>query len=330
MSDTPLVSVVTPFYNTAPYLAECIESVLAQAYAPFEYLLVNNKSTDGSRDIAQRYAERDPRIRLIDNVDFVGQVENYNGALLHVDPRAKYVKIVQADDAMFPDGLRLMVEVAERDARIGLVASIYLEGQDPAGGGIPHDVHHLPGREVCRRMLLEKFSPLGSPTTVLYRADIVRARKPFYTLGRLHEDTEVGWEILLEHDFGYVHQICTFMRTDNVSITSGYRDYNPNELDYLILLERYGRQVLDYEEFEPRYETAWKNYLGFLGVCLLRGREPKFWQHHERGLATIGRRLDRAELVRHMPHGLWRVARALAQDPGRAIRRGVSELSANL
>ena len=85
----PVVSVVTPFYNVAPYLAECIESVLAQTFVDFEYLLVNNQSTDGSREIAAAHAARDPRIRLIDNQRFVGQVENYNGALAHVDARAQ-------------------------------------------------------------------------------------------------------------------------------------------------------------------------------------------------------------------------------------------------
>ena len=60
---SPLVSVLTPFYNTAPYLAECIESVLAQTRGDFEYLLVDNCSTDGSDDIAAGYAARDPRIQ---------------------------------------------------------------------------------------------------------------------------------------------------------------------------------------------------------------------------------------------------------------------------
>ena len=61
----PLVSIITPFYNTEQYIAECIESVLAQTYAHWEYILVNNQSTDASRTIAEQYARKDSRIRHI-------------------------------------------------------------------------------------------------------------------------------------------------------------------------------------------------------------------------------------------------------------------------
>ena len=48
----PLVSVVTPFHNTAEFLGECIESVLAQSYENWEYILLNNASTDGGDALA--------------------------------------------------------------------------------------------------------------------------------------------------------------------------------------------------------------------------------------------------------------------------------------
>src|SRR4051794_20650137 len=62
----PLVSIVTPFHNTAPYLEECIRSVLAQTYTNYEYLLVDNASTDDGGEIAARYAEKDARIRVVE------------------------------------------------------------------------------------------------------------------------------------------------------------------------------------------------------------------------------------------------------------------------
>ena len=67
----PLVSVVTPVYNGAAYLSECIESVLAQTYTNWEYIIVNNCSTDRTRDIASHYAQQDTRIRLHNNDDFL-------------------------------------------------------------------------------------------------------------------------------------------------------------------------------------------------------------------------------------------------------------------
>lgn len=84
MREGPSVSVVTPFYNTDAYLAECIESVLSQTYTNFEYILVDNKSSDRSLEIAKHYAARDARVRIVQNDSFVSQLENYNGALRRI------------------------------------------------------------------------------------------------------------------------------------------------------------------------------------------------------------------------------------------------------
>jgi glycosyltransferase involved in cell wall biosynthesis len=318
----PVVSVVTPFYNVAPYLAECIQSVLAQTLGDFEYLLVNNASTDGSREIAAALASTDPRVRLIDNPRFVGQVENYNGALAHVDARSKYVKFAQADDALFPDCLRLMVETANRDERIGIVASYYLKGDTVMGNGVPYGMSHVPGREIARKMLLDNCYVLGSPTAVLYRASVVRSRAPFYALGRMHEDTEAGFEILLQHDLGFVHQILSFLRTDNISIMSAARRFNPTPLDHLIILQRFGRTLLTVEEFTKQWDAEWRAYLGFLGLSAIAQRGDEFWAYHRRGLATIGRTLERRDLV--LP--ALRQAMRLAANPIAILDGRLSEL----
>lgn len=82
--NNPLVSVLTPFYNTASYLAQCIESVLAQSYTEFEYMLIDNCSTDGSSEIAETYAGRDPQIRMFRRSQLVPQLRNYNDALTRI------------------------------------------------------------------------------------------------------------------------------------------------------------------------------------------------------------------------------------------------------
>src|ERR1700687_2103507 len=66
-SDQPLVSILTSVYNGAAYLAECIDSVLHQTYQNYEYIIVNNRSTDGTLEIANQYAAKDGRIRVHTN-----------------------------------------------------------------------------------------------------------------------------------------------------------------------------------------------------------------------------------------------------------------------
>src|SRR5581483_154417 len=133
MPETPLVSVVTPFYNTAPYLKECIESVLSQQYPNFEYILSDNCSSDGSLEIAERYAKQDSRIRLIRQPRFLTQREHFNEGLRQISPESKYCKIVNADDTIFPRCLQEMVRCSEQSDSIGLVSSYYLKNNAVQG-----------------------------------------------------------------------------------------------------------------------------------------------------------------------------------------------------
>ena len=59
LKNQPLVSVITPVYNGEEYLADCVESVLAQSYEKWEYVIVNNCSTDRTLEIAQEYEKKD-------------------------------------------------------------------------------------------------------------------------------------------------------------------------------------------------------------------------------------------------------------------------------
>ena len=119
----PLVSVLTPVYNGEKYLAECIESVLAQTYQNWEYCIVNNCSTDRTLEIAQSYADKDKRIRIHNNVEFVGCDPNGNIAFRQISPESKYCKVVHADDWIFPECIMKMVELAEANPRVAIVGA---------------------------------------------------------------------------------------------------------------------------------------------------------------------------------------------------------------
>src|SRR5687768_18358729 len=92
--EQPLVSVLTPVYNGERYLVECIESVLAQTYQNWEYCIVNNRSTDRTLAIAQKYASQDNRIRIHNNETFVECDANGNIAFRQISSESKYCKVV--------------------------------------------------------------------------------------------------------------------------------------------------------------------------------------------------------------------------------------------
>jgi glycosyltransferase involved in cell wall biosynthesis len=288
----PFVSVVTPFYNTADYLAECIESVLAQSYQNWEYILVNNCSTDGSFEIAQRYAATDSRIRIVNNSDFLSQAQNYNWALQQISPQSRYCKVVQADDWIFPDCIRLMVEVAEKNSSVGIVSAYGLFGPRVYLSGLPYPSHMVSGRDVCRRFLLEGLYVFGTPNSLLLRSDLVCARKPFYDEDTPFLDAEVCFELMKSGDFGFVHQVLTFTRRDNVSVMSRIASFNHFPLLEFICIRRYGSFYLDAQEYRKRLNEIEHNYLAFLGLNVFRARGRDFWEFHRKGMARAGYRLE--------------------------------------
>jgi glycosyltransferase involved in cell wall biosynthesis len=290
----PFVSVITPFYNTDAYLAECIESVLDQKYRNFEYILVDNQSTDRSREIVERYVKKDSRMRLVRTDRFLTQSQNYNFTFRQISPESRYCKMVQADDWIFPNCLTEMVALAEAHPSIGLVSSYRLEGTMVHGGGLEVTQRFLPGREAARLHFLKiPIFLFGSPTTVMYRSDIVRQSSPFFDEGQLHADTDVCYEILRHHDFGFVHQVLSYSRLDPESITGKAMQMCPRELDLVIILKRHGAAFLDPDEYRRCLDSANQWYYEavarkWVQTKLTRSTGGAFWDYQAKGLATVG------------------------------------------
>jgi glycosyltransferase involved in cell wall biosynthesis len=297
-SEMPLVSVVTPFYNTADHLRECIESVLAQDYPNFEYILHDNVSTDGSEAIGREYAQRDPRVRYIRSQEFRGQVPNYNKALEYLDPSSAYCKIVQADDWIYPGCLREMVTLGEANPRVGLISSYYLQGLTLCGMGLPYTETVFSGKEIASRHLLSQMFLFGSPTTVMMRGELVRQARPFYREGRLHEDTEACYEILMNWDFGFIHQVLSYLRVDPESTYSQIRHYDNSQLDSLIVLHRYGKKFLEPAVYDDEWELRRDRHYRRLARSFFMGRGREYWRFHLKGLSTEGLSVEKPRLFR--------------------------------
>lgn len=313
MGSEPFVSVVTPFHNTREFLRECIESVLRQSYQRWEYVIVDNCSTDGSSEIAANYASRFPeKIRLIRTESFLSQVQNYNFALSRIATNSKYCKIVQADDWIYAECLDRMVELAESDPTIGIVSAYRLKGSRVLGEGLPYTKTVMSGAEICRLHLTSSLFVFGTPTTTLYRSEIIRNSSLFFDDCTLHDDTDSCYRILRIWNFGFVHQVLSFTRVDNDSIMSRVRDFHPEYLDKFLQICKFGPIYLEQDELAIVLRDWKRQYYSFLGRCILSGQSEAFWRYHLSGLRSGGQRLERARLVKHVSLELLR----LLTNPG--------------
>lgn len=301
----PLVSVVTPVYNGAKYLAECIESVLAQTYGNWEYIIVNNHSTDATGEIAERYARRDPRIRLHSNATLLDVIANHNHAFRLISPASQYCKVVSADDWLFPECLARLVALAEAHPSVGIVGCYQL-----SGGGtdwrdwsvkwaqLPYPADVVPGRQIGRIHLLGGVDVFGTPTSLLYRADLVRRTDRFYPNSSAEADTSACCDCLRNTDYGFVHQVLAYERVHPVRVTTGSQSLNAYLSSDLADLLAYGDTYLTPAERDRRLAALLRQYYGFLAISALKRRNRAFWDFHRRRLRELGFPLRPLQLAR--------------------------------
>jgi glycosyltransferase involved in cell wall biosynthesis len=287
-SSAPLVSIITPFFNSGEFLAACIESVLAQTYSNWEYVLVNNQSTDNGRAIAERYARQDKRIRLFDTATHLNQIDNFEAALKRMSPASKYCKFILADDWMFPECLQRMVDLGEGHPNVGIVSAYQLYGDEIVGDGLPYSTTVLSGREAGRLMLLSGYYLTGSPSSVLFRSEIVRAAERFFPADWIHEDTEACFRLLEHHDLGFIHQVLTFSRKNQGSLTSQVVRLNPGPIRKYMFAKQYGPRFLNAQEYKKHLQAATDFYGQFLAASLFQLRDKQFWDFQRKGLAAVG------------------------------------------
>jgi len=125
----PLVSVLMTVYNREEYMADAIESALASTYMYFELIIVDDCSTDGSLEIAKRYAATDTRIRIYVNEKNLGDYPNRNKAAGYA--QGKYIKYLDADDMLYYYGLEVMVNFTERFPNAGFGLGAYPDNDRP-------------------------------------------------------------------------------------------------------------------------------------------------------------------------------------------------------
>ncbi|MEM7226506.1 MAG: glycosyltransferase family 2 protein [Pseudomonadota bacterium] len=133
--DPPVVSVITPCFNSARFITQTIASVQAQSCGAWEMLLADDVSSDNTREIIEALAAEDPRLRLIRREANGGPAAARNSAL--AEARGRYIAFLDHDDLWRPDKLsRQLAFMAETDCAISYTAYRRVSARDGKPGGL--------------------------------------------------------------------------------------------------------------------------------------------------------------------------------------------------
>jgi len=196
---TPKVSVLMPAYNAEKYIGEAIESILNQTFKDFEFIIINDGSTDNTAKIVRKYANHDKRIKFIDNKNNRGIVAVLNQGLDLCT--GKYIARMDSDDISLPERLEKQVEYMDEHHECGVVgAAIKLFG---AKSGIWRNASSVKLFD-----LLIHGSQVFHPSAMI-RTSVLRDNKIYYSSQYPHAEDYAFWMAIVQ--VAEIHNLQTIL-----------------------------------------------------------------------------------------------------------------------
>jgi len=199
MSRPPLVSVITATYNMADYVCEAIDSVLAQTVPDVQCVVVDDGSTDRTREVLARYAD-DPRVKVL-HQENAGQTVSKNRGLAAAD--GEYVGFCDADDRWRPEKLAVQLPLLRERPEVGVV---YADFQciGPAGEDVATPRWTCPSGRITGALLADNFVHFP---TVLTRKAILEEFGGFDESLSMAIDYDLWLRVSTRYDFLHVPQV---------------------------------------------------------------------------------------------------------------------------
>lgn len=189
----PVVSVVIPVYNVAPWLDRCVGSVTSQSHTRLDIILVDDGSTDDSGVLCDAWAARDARVRVIHQANS-GPSAARNAGLDGM--RGDFVTFVDSDDWIHPDMVSSLLGGMEGEkATIAVTRFLRPEGASVPSPDLSRRTTRLTSEEALARLLGPDHTLMTIPCGKLFTRDVVRTLR--FPQGRLHEDEFMAHQFLL-------------------------------------------------------------------------------------------------------------------------------------
>lgn len=194
-----MISIILPIYNMQNYIAECLESIVAQTYKDIEIICVNDFSMDNSMTIVKEYAEKDSRIKIVNNGKNRGLGGARNAGLDIA--KGEYVMFCDTDDMLMPTMVeKLYNSLVENDADMAFCDVMLLDND---GGLNPYKPFHIAEintkKEFYPSKAIWEFSDIWpSAWNKIYKKSIIDEFGIKYHENILYEDHTFYWEYLFK------------------------------------------------------------------------------------------------------------------------------------
>ncbi len=213
MVETPRVSVVMAVHNGGAYLGRAVQSILEQTFGDFEFVIVNDGSTDTTADVLQHAQAADGRIRVLQQ-DKAGLVASLNRGC--GEARGAYIARMDADDIAFPTRLSRQVEFLDRHPAVAVVGSAVVR-IDAAGREITRNVCPTTHAEIVEA--LQQYTCFTHPT-VMVRAAALAAVGGYRPAYRAAEDYDLWLRLSERYELANLPDPLLYYRVypDQVSV----------------------------------------------------------------------------------------------------------------
>lgn len=215
--DVPSVSVVMAVYNGEAYLCDTVASILAQTFTDFDYIIVNDGSTDETAHLLETLT--DPRIQVLQNDSNQGLAYSLNKGMACA--RGKYIARIDVGDLAVPERFEKQVDFLERHPKIGILGSACVVIDER---GVQRKVTRFPLNDLEIRWTSLLKNPFHHPS-VMIRRDVLCQHHLWYDPAlQAAQDYEL-WTRVLECTKGAnLDDVLTFYRRSHNSITATQRD----------------------------------------------------------------------------------------------------------
>lgn len=292
----PKISVCIPSYNCGPFLADAIESVLAQSCSDFELLIIDDCSTDSSAEIIAGFAAKDPRIIFLRNEANLGMVANWNRCIELA--RGEFIHYLFADDTFAsPECLARMLHVIESDPAISLVVSARnIIDEDSRVKRVAchfRDKKVAPGTDVIRRCLYEARNLIGEPSVVMFRKS--QALRGFHAGYAQLVDLEMWFYLLEQGKFAFLAEpLASFRDHPGQQTKANMRRMLHIDESLMLLRDFAAKPYNGFSAFTRWYLTYSQGY--------------RIWKLHRQGLISreiaeqrISKTFDMGKFLRFLP-----------------------------